>query len=50
VEAQKIFDNKQLANGNWQLASLAPRSFSMRYDPLPTGQQKRENKAEIEPD
>jgi hypothetical protein len=23
----KIFDNKQLANSNWQLASLAPRSF-----------------------
>jgi len=23
----KIFDKKQLANSNWQLASLAPRSF-----------------------
>src|SRR6478609_2445176 len=55
---QGIFENKQLAIGNWQLASqktgswyLVLRPLGVRLcDPLPTGHLKRENKAEIDRD
>jgi hypothetical protein len=42
---QMVFENKQLAIGNWQLAKKTqPLPFC---DPLPTGQLKTEKRAEI---
>jgi hypothetical protein len=44
---KKLFDKKQLAISSWQLAG---KPKSRAHDPLPTGQLKRENRAEIDRD